>query len=194
MGMVIRFTTTTPAAVAKIRLRAPIAQVRALNRAIASAKVAMVSVVSKDMGLKAALVSEKMTIKQARELIPVAILSASQKKIELIEFRATGPDPSRGKGRGVSVYLQGARVRYPKYFISRGRKSGKRHVFERVEQGRQRGPLPQRSQLPVRIKYGPSIYLVARFHRQVGIDRGREQLIKNLKSEFKWALAVDSST
>jgi hypothetical protein len=188
-----QWKTNAPARIDRLIQKAPIAQVRALNRAITSARVALVRVVSQDMGLKAAIVAQKMIVKEARELLPVATLKANTKKIELIEFRASGPEPSRGRGRGVSVYLQGARVRYPRYFIARGTKTGRRHVFERPDGGKERGPKPNRSQGPIRIKFGPSIYLVARFHRQVGIDRGREALIKNLKSEFRFVLAVQAA-
>ena len=193
MGMTVRFTTTTPAQVAKLRKKAPLAQVRALNRAIASANTAMLRVISADMGVKIGDLRDKIRVEQATPARLRARLYASAKRIPLIDFGAKGPEPSRGRGTGVTVKLGRARTRIPNAFIAR-MKSGHRGVYRRVDNGvGRRGPLPHRSQLPIRELFGPSIWKVFTKNQQVGIDRGREQLIKNLQSEFRFVLAVDAA-
>ena len=190
MGMVIRFTTTTPAAVAKLRAKAPVAQMRALNRAIASANVAMVRVIAGDIGVKQGTVRERIRIELATPERLRARLYANAKRIPLIDLGAKGPEPSRGRGRGVTVKGAGGRRTIPNAFIAT-MNSGHRGVYERVAgaSGR-RGPAPKRSQLPIRELFGPSIWKVFTKYEDVGLARGREQLIKNLQSEFRFALAA----
>lgn len=190
MGMVVRFTTTTPAAVAKLRQKAPAAQVRALNRAIASANTAMVRVIAGDVGVKQGVVRERIRVEQATPARLRARLYANAKRIPLIDFGAKGPEPSRGRGRGVTVKSGSGRRTIANAFIAT-MGSGHRGVFQRVAgaSGR-RGPAPNRSQLPIRELFGPSIWKVFTKFQSIGIARGREQLIKNLQSEFRFALAA----
>jgi hypothetical protein len=191
--MTVRFTTTSPAMVERLRKKAPVAQVRALNRAIASANTAMLRVISSDMGVKIGDLRDKIRVEQATPDRLRARLYASAKRIPLIDFGAKGPEPSRGRGTGVTVKLGRGRTRIPNAFIAR-MGSGHRGVYRRVDGGTgRRGPLPNRSQLPIRELFGPSIWKVFTKNQQVGIDRGREQLIKNLQSEFRFALAARES-
>lgn len=192
MGMVVTFRTNTPEMVAKLRKKAPVAQVRALNRAIASANVAMVRVIAGDVGVKQGVVKDRIRIEQATPERLRARLYANAKRIPLIDFGAKGPNPSRGKGRGVTVKTGGGRRTIPNAFIAR-MQSGHVGVFQRVagSSGR-RGPAPNRSQLPIRELFGPSIWQVFKKYEAVGLARGREQLIKNLQSEFRFVLAVDA--
>lgn len=193
MGMTVTFSTNSPAMVARLRKKAPVAQVRALNRAIASANTAMLRVISTDMGVKIGDLRDKIKVQQATPERLRARLYASAKRIPLIDFGAKGPEPSRGRGNGVTVKLGRARTRIPNAFIAK-MKSGHRGVYRRVDNGTgRRGPLPYRSQLPIRELFGPSIWKVFTKNKQIGIDRGREQLIKNLQSEFRFALAVDAA-
>ncbi len=192
MGMIVTFRTNTPEMVAKLRKKAPVAQLRALNRAIASAKVAMVSVIAGDIGVKSGVVKDRIRVELATAERLRARLYANAKRIPLIELGAKGPEPSRGRGRGVTVKGQGGRRTIPNAFIATMR-SGHRGVFERAAgaSGR-RGPAPHRSQLPIRELFGPSIWKVFTKYEAVGLARGREQLIKNLQSEFRFALAVEA--
>lgn len=186
MAVTMRWTTNSPAAIDKILANAPIAEARAVNRAIASANTALLAAVASDTGLKVATLRDR--IKVGRPATPEfrrARIYASTKGIPLIQFRARGPEPSRGRGRGVTAYIQGATVRYPNAFIAT-MKGGKRGVFQR---GNKVNP-GSRARLPISEKFGPSVYLVALYHRQVGLDRGREQLAKNLASEFRFVLAA----
>jgi len=190
VGMTVRFTTTTPAAVAKLRARAVPAQVRALNRAIGSSNTAMVRVIAGDLGVKQGVVKERIRVELATPARLRARLYANAKRIPLIDLGAKGPEPSRGRGRGVTVKGASGRRTIPNAFIATMR-SGHRGVFERAagSSGR-RGPAPMRSQLPIRELFGPSIWKVFTKFESVGLARGREQLIKNLQSEFRFALAA----
>ena len=188
--MIVTFRTDTPAMVAKLRKRAPAAQVRALNRSIASANVVMVRAIASDLGVKQGTVKDRTRIELATPQKLRARIYANAKRIPLIDFGAKGPEPSRGRGRGVTVKSAGGRSTIPDAFIATMR-SGHRGVFQRVagSSGR-RGPAPNRSQLPIRELFGPSIWKVFRKLEYIGIARGREQLIKNLQSEFRFALAA----
>ncbi len=188
----LQWRNTSAAAIDRIMTKAPIAQARAINRAIASANTALLSAVAADTGLKLATLRDR--IKVGRPATPEfrrAKIFASAKGIPLIQFRAKGPQPSRGKGRGVTAYIQGASVRYPHAFIARVK--GHVGVFERGKgPTRSRKGLPASSPaLPIRELFGPSIWRVALYHRQVALARGREQLAKNLQSEFRYVLAVN---
>lgn len=194
-GVTLRWKTDSPAAIEKLRAKSPVAQARALNRSIVSANAALLSAVSGDMGLKLQVLRERIRV--GRPATPEylrAKVFASTKGIPLIQFRAKGTEPSRGKGRGVTAYIQGATVRYPHAFIAT-MPNGRRGVFERGSKAdpaaTRRGPAPNRSQLPIRELYGPSVWRVALYHRNVGLARGREQLLKNLQSEFRYVLAVN---
>jgi hypothetical protein len=188
--LTFRFTSTTPATIARLRARSVPAQVRAINRAIGSANTAMLRVIAQDMGVKVGDVREKIRTQQATPDRRRARLYASAKRIPLIAFGAKGPEPSRGRGRGVSVKTGSGRRTIPNAFIAT-MQSGHRGVFQRVAgAARRHGPLPHRSQLPIRELFGPSIWKVFLKYQHVGIARGEEQLIKNLQSEFRFALAA----
>ncbi len=173
----LTFRVTSAAAVERLKAKAPMAQARALNRAIASAKTAMVRVISDDLGVKASEVRDRIGVEDARPDRLRARLSASYKRIPLIDFKAQGPEPSLGKGRGVTAKLGRSRGRYPDAFIAT-MTSGHRGVFRRKSLGR----------LPIRELFGPSVAHVFVKHVDVGLARGEEQLLKNLQSEFRFAL------
>jgi len=184
--------TNAPEMIQKLKGRAPLAQMRALNRAIGSAGVVMVRVIANDVGVKQGVVKERIRTELATPAKLRARIYANAKRIPLIDLGAKGPEPSRGRGRGVTVKSASGRKAIPNAFIATMR-SGHRGVFQRVagSSGR-RGPAPHRSQLPIRELFGPSIWQVFRKHEAVGLARGREQLIKNLQSEFKFALAENA--
>lgn len=168
---------TSDRAIDRLKAQAPIAQARALNRAIASAKTAMVRVIGQDLGVKASDLRDKIGVEEARPDRLRARLSASYKRIPVIDFGAKGPEPSLGKGRGVTAKLGPSRTRYTNAFIAT-MQSGHRGVFRRTAKGR----------LPIRELFGPSVAHVFLKHVAVGQARGEEQLLKNLQSEFRFAL------
>jgi hypothetical protein len=160
---------------------------RSLNRAAASGRTAMARVISKDMRLKVGDVRDRIILREAttptdswwsgaRRQLSVT-LYASAKRLPLILFRATGPEPSHGKGRGVSASL-GGRKRYPHAFIAT-MGSGHRGVFQRKGLDR----------LPITELRGPSIAHVFKKYEQVGIDRTLEQLAKTLGHELAFEMS-----
>ena len=191
--MNVTVTTNAPAMIAKLKARAPLAQMRALNRAIGSANVAMVRVIANDLTVKQGVVKDRIRVELATPERLRARLYANAKRIPLIELGAKGPEPSRGRGR-VTVRGTGGRTSIPNAFIATVGAGRHRGVFQRVGgAGGRRGPAPNRSQLPIRELFGPSIWKVFGKFEAVGIARGREQLLKNLQSEFRFALAANAA-
>jgi hypothetical protein len=158
--------------------RGPLVVVRALNRAAGSARTAVGREIARDMGLKVGDVRERIKITNATPERMTATLYASSKPLPLIDFKATGPEPSRGRGRGVSAVIKGTRQRYPNAFIAR-MPSGHRGVFARKGKGR----------LPIRELFGVSIAFVFRKFEHVAIARAREQLAKNLAHELSFEMS-----
>lgn len=162
-------------ALAKIEARAIPAQVRALNRSIKSGRTRMTQLVSRDMRLKAGTVRDRIKVEEARPSTLSAALSASLKRIPLIQFGARGPEPSRGRGKGVTART--STRRYRSAFIAK-MPSGHRGVYARK----------RRARLPIRELFGPSIGHVFMRFRPEGERRAQEQLAKNLKHEFRFVL------
>ena len=160
----------------RLRRQAPRAVARALNRAAGSARTAMTRAVAPDMGLPQKVVRPAITVVKATPQRLASRVEARGARIPLITFRARGPEPSRGRGRGVRARMPGGAGHYPHAFIAT-MPSGHRGVFQRVG----------RSRLAIRELKGPSVVHVFRKHLAVGIARGREALITNLRSEFRFA-------
>jgi len=155
------------------------AEARALNRA----GVTMRAVASREMranlggSVKIAALKEQIVVRNATPQNRSVRLEVRGARIPLIDFGATGPEPSRGRGRGVSVRLKGGLTRHANAFIATMR-SGHRGVFQRV--GRLR--------LPIFEKFGPSIPQVFRTVSPTVRAAGVEALYKNLGSEVTYEL------
>lgn len=171
-------TVQTKKALRQLKSRYPKAVARALNRSNGSAKTVMVRSISKDMGLKQAIVRKDMVESKATPTKLSTRLEVSGARIPLIHFSAKGPYPSRGQGKGVSYRLPGGRKRHPNAFIARMR-SGKEGVFVRKHAAR----------LPIAELHGPSLPHVFRKFEHLGLARGLEQLDKNLAHELRWAIS-----
>jgi hypothetical protein len=151
--------------------------VRSLNRGIAAANTVMTRAIAQDIGLKAMDVRAAIKLDQASINRPEARLNATLKRIPLIKFGARGPEPSRGKGRGVTYRLPGGRGRLEHAFITTatgGHRSGQRGVYMRI--GREREPIKE--------KYGPSIGHVFAKFRPLGLARAYEAFASNLTHEL----------
>jgi len=176
----MRFNTTQiERAITQLGDRAPRAIARALNRSALSTRTLMVRHMAKDMGLNVRKVREQVEIEEAKptkDRLRARVI-ASGKRIPLIDFRARGPEPSRGRGRGVSARLPGGKGRYPNAFIST-MKSGHRGVFQRKGKGR----------LPIYELFGPSLPHVFTKYVPDGLARGEEAMQKNLAHELSYAL------
>lgn len=153
--------------------RAARAVVRALNRAIKSGRTVMVREIARDTGLKSSTVREAIPIRPATLGQPSATMSASLKRIPLIEFKAKGPEPSRGKGRGVSYNLPSGAGRNPNAFLAT-MGTGHRGVFKRLTKAR----------LPIIELFGPSLGHVFMKYRALGEARAQEAFVTNFDHEF----------
>jgi hypothetical protein len=115
-------------------------------------------------------------------------------RIPLIDFGARGPEPSRGRGSGVTYRMGGAQKRLPHAFIAR-LASGHRGVFERT-QGKfmriQKRSWKKKRQA-IHEKFGPSLPHVFAKLVPIGIARGVEALITNLEHEFQFAMREAAS-
>lgn len=156
----------------------PKAIARALNRAGTSTRALMSSLAAKDMGLKTGTVKDQIKVTPAAESRHVVRLTATGKRIPLIEWvRDKNLAPTRGRrGRGVSARLPGGAGRYPHAFIAR-MPSGHVGVFQRRATGR----------LPIYQLHGPSLPKVFEKFTPEGLARGGESLKKNLIHELRFA-------
>ena len=188
----------------RLKERAPQAVARALNRAAASAVTAMIRAISQDTGIKQA--DLRGTTKRNRAIwasdaVPgrlTATVYAATERIPLMDFNA------RTTKRGVTARVQGGRQLYPGLFIAT-MGSGHTGVFGRAKakeqstavmrarsidallRGAFRSGLVDR--LPIVERRGPSIAHVWYKHAQIGRDRAKQQLLKNLASEFRFAMS-----
>lgn len=150
-----------------------IALLRALKKGGKEAKTLSNRVIAKDMGIKVGDVRARIRLEVPTAQTLSAKLRASLKRIPLIKFGARGPEPSRGRGRGVTYRGKGGRKRHPHAFIAT-MPGGHRGVFERKGEGR----------LPVRQLYGPSIGRVFDEHRKEIMARGEESALAEFNRQF----------
>lgn len=161
--------------IALLRDRAPQAIARALNRAGTSGRAYMTQQITKDTGLTSKHVKREILIEKGREFINLVIRGA---RLPLIAFGAKGPEPSRGRGRGVTYRLPSGRGRIPDAFIARMR-SGHRGVFKRS---------PRSGRLPIFEPKGPSLPHVFTKYLPGGCEHAGEALSRNLAHEMEFAL------
>lgn len=141
------------------------ALLRGVKRGTKAAGTHANRVVSKDMGIKVSDVRARIRLEQPSARTLTGSLHANLKRIPLIKFGARGPEPSRGRGRGVTYKSKSGRSRHPGAFIaemSRGR-----GVFERKGAAR----------TPVKELYGPSIGRVFDEHRAEIMAKGEQEAI-----------------
>lgn len=179
-------------AIRELGIRAPRVCARALNRSIVTGRTVMLKVVAQDTHLKQSTVRKAFRTDQAKTSNLVARLTVTGARIPLIEFGARGPEPSRGRGRGVSARLQGGRGRYPDAFIATMR-SGHRGVFKRVGTGGSKSRGAWSKNLPIVELHGPSLPHVFSKYIPTGMTAASEALTKNLAHEFTFALSETRS-
>ncbi len=157
----------------------------ALKRATKSAATLANRVVAKDMGLKVGAVRKRIKVIEPRGSNLIGMLRADPRRIPLIEFRAKGPEPSRGRGSGVTARIGGRSGRIRSAFIST-MPSGRRGVFKRT--GKRR--------LPIRELKGPSVGRVMDEHTREITARGQQvfetefdRLLERILSGFGGQLA-----
>jgi hypothetical protein len=172
-------TKNLTAALDALGRRGPIALARAINRTAASERTAMARAVAADMGLTVSTAREAIRVDKASATTQAARVTARGKRIPLIEFKARGPEPSRGRGRGVTYQGQGGRKTIPSAFLATVGTGRHRGVFLR------RG----RARLPIRELYGPSIAHVFATLIPVGEARRGDVLTKNVEHELAFELS-----
>lgn len=167
--------------------RGPIAMARAINRGNTSGKVAMVRAVAKDTGIQQKNIERDLRIEKATRTTPVASIEIRGRRIPLIAFQARGPEPSRGRGRGVSYRLPGGRGRVDVGFIAT-MPSGHRGVFKRPGAlGRRvQGPRQAAQRLPIVELFGPSLPHVFAKYLPVFEVAAQEAFVKNLEHEISF--------
>lgn len=154
----------------------PLIMARALNRAIVSGRTAMTREIVADTGLQSRYVSREIKVDKAQRTNPIAAIEIAGSRIPLIAFGARGPEPSRGRGQGVSYRLPTGRGRVGNAFIAT-MPSGHRGVFKRKAKKR----------LTIMELRGPSLPHV--FEKKFPVFRAaaEESLLKNLASEISFA-------
>jgi hypothetical protein len=156
--------------------RTQTATVRALNRTLTSGKAFLAGLIAKDMGVKTATAKDAIREEKATAEKLQITLRASKKRLTLTQFGAKGPDPSRGKGRGVSYRLgSGGRGRVADAFVAT-MPTGHRGIYRRAG----------KSRLPIFELYGPSIGHVFDKYREQTIDQMRETFDARLAHELQF--------
>lgn len=185
-------TSSLTAAIAAFGNKHPQAMRRALKRTATAVKTTMTRLVAAETGLPSRRVGDE--IKVTSDEIKVT-LKVRGHRIPLIDFRARGPEPSRGKGRGVSYSLGGERKRLPHAFIAT-MPTGHRGVFERTGRFSKKpgvvnkvlsifGRGARTTRETIAEKFGPSIAVVFGKFSEEGAARGREALMTNVKSQME---------
>lgn len=152
----------------------PKAVKRALARTATTVRADLSRLIAADTALPVRTVKLGVSVTIASDT--KVLLSASNRRVPLIEFKARGPEPSLGQGRGVSYSLPGGRGRLPHAFIAT-MSTGHRGVFMRTE-----GP-----RLPIDEKHGPSLGGVFHKHLKPVEERAQETLVANLRHEIDFA-------
>lgn len=158
------------------------AAVWSMNRAIVSGRAVMAREIARDLGMGVGSVKDAMPERRATIASAEAAFAAKMKRIPLLDFRASGPEPSRGKGRGVSYRLPTGRGRLPNAFIVQ-MQSTHRGVFVRsgkagIRTGRIIGWRKSKGawsfNLPIHELFGPSLGHVFAKFQPMGLAATRE--------------------
>jgi hypothetical protein len=163
--------------------QAPVAASRAINRTVTNVVTAMARAVAQSLGLPVGEVKKRIFTTQANRARLTARIVADNKPIPVILFNARGPEPSRGKGNGVTARTQTGR--YPHAFIATMPRSGHRGVFQRVNGKFMRSNSKRQA---IRELRESSVAAVWIHHEAAGQARGNEQLQKNLQHEVDYLL------
>ena len=146
--------------------------------------------IAADLGMPSGTVREQLVIGEANTNRQKATITVKGKRIPLIDFRHTGVDPSRGRGRGVTVKIgPPAKGRYPHAFLAT-MPSGHQGIFERTAgkfMRQQRATWKKKRQAIHELR-APSMSHVFAKYIPIGIARGEEALVTNLEHEMQFAM------
>lgn len=171
--------------------RAPAIMARALNRAGVSGQTAMTKAVSADTGIAQKNVKREIQLDKATRTTPRVALTIKGRRIPLIAFQARGPEPSRGRGKGVSYRLPTGRGRVGDAFIAT-MGSGHRGVFKRKPGASRRGRKATRPLLPIMELRGPSLPHVFEKFIPKFREAAQESFVKNLRSDISFAKSKEA--
>lgn len=155
---------------------------RALNRAIAAVQTRAVRAIADDLGVVQREVRKTMSVRKAvaSQALQEASITSTGKRIPLLAFRARGPEPSRGKGAGVTYRLPTGRGRAPHAFLAT-MKTGHRGVFQRKAGA---------TRLPIVELRGPSVPRVFKKHLDATLETEAAALFeKNVLHEIEYAIS-----
>lgn len=161
---------------------------RSLKRTTTSVRALMGSLVAKDIGLPVTAVKKEIRVTVTADERGASI-GVTGAPIPLIAFRATGPIPTRGRGRSVTASIGGQRKTYPGAFIATVGSGGHRGVFKRVGTSSRRSKGAWAKNLPIIQLYGPSLPHVFAKYLPEGAARAEEQMTKNLEHELAFELS-----
>lgn len=179
-------TSDLNSAVAALGRKFPEAMRRAFKKTGVAARTEMARLVSADMALPVRKVRDEIKLTSDETS---ATLTVRGYRIPLIDFKARGPEPSRGRGAGVSYNLPAGRGRLPHAFIAT-MPSGHRGVFERTgrfgaKKGVRGGGTRRET---IAEKFGPSIAVVFSKFMPEGAARASEVLEKNVQTQINLAM------
>ncbi len=157
---------------------APVALARALNKTGDAVRTAMARAVAKDMGIKVGTARAAIKVEKATGASLAVRIVAKGKRLPLIDFKARGPEPSRGRGRGVAYVMRGERKRLDHAFIATVG-AGHRGVFIRT------GP----RRLPIKQLAGVSIAKSFENQIEAGAARRNEVLFQKVEHEIEFELS-----
>jgi hypothetical protein len=166
----------------KLAARARVAIPRAINRSIMTSRTQITRDLAGDLKVLQRAVRSRILVDRASRTRFSGALFASAKRIPLVEFGARGPEPSRGRGRGVSSRLPLKR-RLPHGFLATMR-SGHRGVFQRVPNAFMRGRSRRQA---IREEFGPSISFAFEKFAPAAQAKALEVLGANMAHEFAFA-------
>ena len=156
-----------------------VATSRAINKSSVSVRAVGSRALSQDLALRVGDVRKELVLTRATAQTQEARISVRGRRLPLILFGATGPQPSRGRGRGVSYRFGRGRKRIASAFIATMR-SGHKGVFRRI----------LKASLPIVELFGPSLAVAftRRGVKKAMTDRYAEVMPKNLQHEILFEL------
>lgn len=156
--------------------------VRAAKRSIDSGRSVLVKLIAGDTGLQQKVVREAITMRYPTLSDPIASMTARKRRLSVIHFSARGPNPSRGRGNGVTwrnpftgqqrnehAFIASTKVQQD------GSGAENKAVFVRTAGSKR---------LPVKKLFGPSIGQVFSKFRPEGVARTLEVFDKNFDHEL----------
>lgn len=160
---------------------------RGLNRTASQVVTSIARPIAAEAGLNVSAVKKYLSTGKATKSRFTATVAAKNALIPLIHFKAKGPEPSRGRGQGVTARVNGETISYRHAFIATVRgplpsgvvSPGHRGVFRR------RGA----KRLPIRQLYGPPLGKLFTKHVAIGRARRDAMLEQNMQHEIAFALS-----